>query len=128
MDAPLPPASIWAQFPLVAIIILVSLVLVGLFVFYNERRDKSWQTFYAEQRTAHESELTKQRRAFGEMLENQQRAWGERRSDDRTIMQELISEIRSFREDHQEHDTRMLQAISQMEERTRPIAKRRNAT
>ena len=127
MDTPLPPVTVWEQFPLVAIIILVALVLVGLFVFYNERREKDWQGFLKEQREASETAQTKQLAAYNQVLEDQQAYWKEQREDDRQVMNELVKEIRSFRNDHQEHDVRMLQAISKMEERTRPARKTRNA-
>lgn len=127
MDTPLPPASIWEQFPEISIIILVALVLVAMFIFYNERREKSWQGFLKEQREAAETAQTKQLTAYNQVLEDQQTYWREQREDDRQVMNELVKEIRSFRTDHQSHDQRMLQAIAQMEERTRPARKRSGA-
>lgn len=113
MDTPLPPASIWSQFPEVAIIILVALVLVGVFIYYNERREKAWQSF-----------LDKQRQASERAQEKQINTLKQTRDDDRIATRELIAEIKALREDHQEHDIKMLQAISKMEERTRPARKR----
>ena len=127
MDTPLPPASIWEQFPEISIIILVSLVLVGVFIWYNERREKAWQGFLNTQRQASETAQTAQLAAYNQVLEDQQEYWKEQRKDDRQVMNELVKEIRSFRIDHQEHDVRMLQAISKMEERTRPSRKTRSA-
>lgn len=113
MDVPLPPTSIWGQYPEVAIIIMVSLVLVGVFIYYNERRERSWQSF-----------LDKQRQASEAAQEKQINTLKQTRDDDRLATRELIAEIKALREDHQEHDTKMLQAISKMEERTRPTRKR----
>jgi len=120
MDIPLPPASIWSQYPEVAIIILVALVLVALFIFYNERREKAWQGFLQRQREASEAAQTKQLEAYDKVLEDQQNYWREQREDDRRVMNALVDEIRSFRTDHQAHDRNMITAISRMEERTRP--------
>jgi len=120
MDTPLPPASIWGQYPEVAIIIMVAMALVGVFIWYNERREKAWQGFLKEQREASETAQTKQLSAYNQVLEDQQAYWKEQRKDDRQVMNELVAEIRSFRTDHQVHDVRMLEAISRMEERTRP--------
>lgn len=126
MDAPLPPASIWSQYPEVAIIILVALVLVAMFIFYNERREKAWQGFLKEQREASESAQIKQLAAYNQVLDDQQAYWKEQREDDRRVMNALVAEIRSFRTDHQEHDRNMILAISKMEERTRPSREVKN--
>ena len=113
MDIPLPPASIWERYPEVSIIILVALVFVVLFVIYTERREKSWQNFLDAQRVKSEAAQEKQINTLKQT-----------RDDDRVATRELIAEIKALREDHQEHDVRMLQAISKMEERTRPARKR----
>ncbi len=121
MNTPLPPTSIWSQYPEVAIIILVALVLVAMFIFYNERREKAWQGFLDSQRRASEATQSKQMDAYNQVLEDQQMYWKEQREDDRRVMNALVDEIRSFRIDHQVHDRNMILAISKMEERTRPI-------
>lgn len=128
MDTPLPPASTWSQYPEVAIIILVALVLTAAFVIYSERREKAWQRFLVEQRVAGESAQkdaqTQQTQAYEKMLKSQQDFWKEQRDGDRRVMDELVKEIKSFRIDHQVHDQNMIQAITKMEERTRTTRKR----
>ena len=104
-----------------AIIILVALALVGAFIWYNERREKSWQAFLDKQRLASEKAQEKQADAYDQMLKNQQDYWCEQRADDRKVMGELVTEIRAFRGAHQEHDKTMIEAITRMEERTRPV-------
>ena len=131
MDTPLPPASIWEQFPEISIIILVALALTAAFVFYSDRREKSWQKFIAEQREASEkaqkAASNTQTEAYDKMLQCQQCFWNEQRADDRRILTDLTGEIKKLREDHQDHDEKMIEAISKMEERTRPARKRSGA-
>lgn len=102
-SVPTPPASTWENYPEVAIIVIVALLFIAAFVYYNERREKVWLTFWAEQRQAFLQTLS------------------EYRDSDRAALTDLVDEIRCIREDHKAHDQRMQVAIATMHERTRPI-------
>jgi len=72
------------------LMLLVQFPIIGIFIWYSDKKDKQFMSFLDEQRKA-----------------------------DRDVMKSLLDELKALREDHDAHDQRMSQAVSTMEERTR---------
>ena len=75
--------------------LLVQFPLLGIFIWYNEKKDKLFLDALDKQRTANQD-----------------------------IMNKLFLKIDDLHKAHEDHDQRMTQAVAQMEERTRRVRAR----
>lgn len=85
------PASVWAQYPLILIVVIAIFILLDRFQKFIDKRDVQWQNFLQEQRER-----------------------------DNTAVRALVDEIKCLASKLDNHDEKMDTAITRMEERTRP--------